>query len=101
MGRRMRGGLRQAEENSRAGAAVAGWDGAEERLEQLMFPMDSPAEAWQDQNLAGPGVLGWFKPLPAPELSRAAAVWHPAATARTIFKPSSGTQAKLVALEAL
>lgn len=40
------------------------------------------------------GVLGWLKALPAPQ-SKAAAVWHRAATARVIFKPSSGAQAKL------
>lgn len=85
-----RGGLRQPEENSRAGEAAAGWHGAEEGLEQHMLPMDSPADAWQDQNLPWPGVLGWFKHLPAPEPSGAAAVWHRAATARNIFKPSSG-----------
>lgn len=105
MGRRMRGGLRQPEENSGTRAAVAGWDGAEEGLEQLWFPMDSPAEAWQDQNpqLPWPGVFCWLKPLPAPEpkAAAAAAVWHRAATAGAIFKHSSGAQAKPVALEAL
>lgn len=49
VGSRMRGGLRQPEENSgaRPGGGRLGME-AGERQERFTFPIDSPTEAWQD-----------------------------------------------------